>query len=435
MSTNDPKTTAHNDHNVYILGAGFSVDAGLPLIKGFMNRMRDAAAWLGSQAGRERELEAIDRVLRFRLEATGAAYRVPLDVDNVEELFSLASASGDEDLAAKMPLAIAATLDYARTIAKPLAEDRPYDLGVRENSEWARPRNWGRPVRHQPTDNRNGVPDRWFSCPRHEFYLGLIGGYFNPGGPDRRDTIITFNYDTVIEEALAGLGLPFAYGASHLIGREALSDVLSAQNAGDRLRVLKLHGSINWVSELKEIAQDSIKSGGLPYAGSHFLKSRITAFASYSELRTGGHVPLLVAPTWNKVFSGYLAAIWTEAVQALKAATRVIILGYSMPATDQHFKYLLAAGLQDNISLRKIFFVNPALIDEQKKSLLNERLFSVFRREHFERGIIELEPLDIQQFFAGAAHEPSGRALIGRTLNPLEQNFNEARWVGLGFWQ
>ena len=232
MSTNDPKTTAHNDHNVYILGAGFSVDAGLPLIKGFMNRMRDAAAWLGSQADRERELEAIDRVLRFRLEATGAAYRVPLDVDNVEELFSLASASGDEDLAAKMPLAIAATLEYARSIAATLAEDRPYELGIKDGSGWTPPRNWGAPVRQTSPQLRGGVPDRWFSCPRYEFYLGLIGGYFNPGGPDRRDTIITFNYDTVIEEALAGLGLPFAYGASHLIGWKAPSDVLSAQNAG-----------------------------------------------------------------------------------------------------------------------------------------------------------------------------------------------------------
>ena len=41
--------TAYNDHNVYILGAGFAAEAGLPLIKDFMNRMRDAAAWLEVQ--------------------------------------------------------------------------------------------------------------------------------------------------------------------------------------------------------------------------------------------------------------------------------------------------------------------------------------------------------------------------------------------------
>lgn len=52
-----------NDHNVYILGAGFSAEAGLPLIKDFMNRMRDAAVWLEEQDGREREIAAIARAL------------------------------------------------------------------------------------------------------------------------------------------------------------------------------------------------------------------------------------------------------------------------------------------------------------------------------------------------------------------------------------
>jgi hypothetical protein len=87
---------AHNDHNVYILGAGFTAEAGLPLIKDFMNRMRDTAAWLEIQGGREREQKAISRVLEFRLRAAAAAHRVPLNVENIEELFSLASASAGE---------------------------------------------------------------------------------------------------------------------------------------------------------------------------------------------------------------------------------------------------------------------------------------------------------------------------------------------------
>ena len=79
---------AHNDHNVYILGAGFAADAGLPLIYDFMERMRDAAAWLAEQGGRDTEVNAIEEVLVFRHRAAGAAYRTPLDVENVEELFT-----------------------------------------------------------------------------------------------------------------------------------------------------------------------------------------------------------------------------------------------------------------------------------------------------------------------------------------------------------
>jgi hypothetical protein len=60
--------------------------------------MRDAAAWLQNQRGRDRERTAIEQVLKFRLSAARASYRIPLNVENVEELFSLASASGDSQL-------------------------------------------------------------------------------------------------------------------------------------------------------------------------------------------------------------------------------------------------------------------------------------------------------------------------------------------------
>jgi hypothetical protein len=65
----DHTSKAQNDHNVYILGAGFSAEAGLPLIKDFMNRMRDAAAWLDTEGERKEEITAIERVLDFRLQA------------------------------------------------------------------------------------------------------------------------------------------------------------------------------------------------------------------------------------------------------------------------------------------------------------------------------------------------------------------------------
>jgi len=47
------------------------------------------------------------------------------------------------------------------------------------------------------------------------------------------------------------------------------------------------------------------------------------------------------------------------AVEVLQEATRLIIVRLSFRTIDAHFKYLLAAGLMDNSSLRKIFIVNP----------------------------------------------------------------------------
>ena len=105
-----------NDHNVYLLGAGFSVPAGMPVIANFMFVLRDAQAWLSTQ-NRAREAEAIESVLAFRLAATPAAYRVQLDLENIEELFSFASIA-DEGLSDSIRVAIAATLDYCNVIAQ-----------------------------------------------------------------------------------------------------------------------------------------------------------------------------------------------------------------------------------------------------------------------------------------------------------------------------
>ena len=80
----------HNDHNVYILGAGFSRDAGIPLVAGFLNAMRDSLDWLENEE-RHEEVEAVKQVLAFRRQASAATSWIDVDPDNIEELFSVAS--------------------------------------------------------------------------------------------------------------------------------------------------------------------------------------------------------------------------------------------------------------------------------------------------------------------------------------------------------
>ena len=100
------------DRNVYIVGAGFSADAGIPLVKDFMRKLRDGLRWLKVN-GRDSEVSAVKRVLKFRSEAASAVELVSLDLEDIEELFSLESAASSGNIARDLPLAIAATLDYA----------------------------------------------------------------------------------------------------------------------------------------------------------------------------------------------------------------------------------------------------------------------------------------------------------------------------------
>jgi len=108
---------------------------------------------------------------------------------------------------------------------------------------------------------------------------------------------------------------------------------------------------------------------------------------------------MLIPPTWNKVLGAFLADVWDSAVAALRTATRIIVIGYSIPETDLHFKFLLATGLQDNVSLRKIIFVNP---DSEGVS---QRVTSLFRPE---LRLVEVVPNDTHNLFS------SGRSLIAR---------------------
>jgi len=347
------------NHNVYILGAGFSANAGLPLVNNFLERMADAVEWLYSN-NRESEAEAVRRVFDFRLRAAGAAYRAEVNIDNIEELFSLASASEGEARADEVVSAIAATLDFAELTTK-----RPTcKVTVREESgqgSWI------------GTDK---------TYPLYQLYAGIISGSMCTAPTKTENTVITLNYDTLLEDALAELNVPFYYGLPTELTAYHESVKCLHSKEREALAVYKLHGSSNWSKPLSR-------------------GSKATIFGNYRDLHKAGGKVLLVPPTWRKVFAEQLIQVWEGAVEALNKATRIVVVGFSMPPTDNHFKYLIAAGLQRNISLRKFLFVNPGLHESRKKdrAVLRRNLFSILRRELEGRGVVEPIPMNAKQFF------------------------------------
>lgn len=327
----------HNNHNVYILGAGFSRLRGLPLINDFMMQMRDALEYHAQNKHRQ-ECDAIRAVLNFRMKASSAAYRVQVDLENIEELFSLASASAnthDESIR----LAIAATLDYGFHANKQLWAR----FGHISLDNFSDIKNWVNP------SSLDAYSRSLKRIPAYQYIVrALIGNRAGEGGME--DTFITFNYDTILEDALDALGTQYSLGFE----RSASSKSSSA------IHVLKLHGSTNWA-----IPKDK--------------RSEVKVFESYRHVVNEGLTPYLVPPTWKKDSRGALNHIWSHSLKALENATRVVIIGFSIPPTDLHFKYLLAAGLQNNYSLREIVFVNP----EPGLQLVKDRCAQLFaNQEH-----------------------------------------------------
>jgi hypothetical protein len=59
--------------------------------------------------------------------------------------------------------------------------------------------------------------------------------------------------------------------------------------------------------------------------------------------------------------SGYaeiIAPVWKSAVEELKSATRICIVGYSIPETDAFFKYLITMALAGNHPLYNLIVVD-----------------------------------------------------------------------------
>lgn len=346
------------NHNVYILGAGFSRDGGIPVIKEFLERMASSVEWLYDH-DRNDEADAIGRVLEFRRRAANATYRININVDNIEDLFSLASASELETFTNDMTTAIAATLDFAQLTTAPLDCTIEKKKVIDESGQW----------------ERHKTPYTIY-----QVYAGILSGLFCENFRSMKNTVITFNYDTLLEDALLEIGGSFNYGLPSNLADYHPSAKFTIQDiASHPLYIYKLHGSVNWSIGKKP---DDI----------------IGIYRHYKDIQMEGKGVLLIPPTWQKAFSGHFAHIWAKAVGALNTATRIIVIGFSMPPTDTHFKYLLAAGLQNNISLRKFLFINPGLSKDDEKEYLRGNLFRILRTELEERGTVELQALSTRNF-------------------------------------
>lgn len=294
----------HVDHNVYILGAGFSVEAGLPTVSDFMDRMRHVHDALVRAGDDGPAAQAIRTVLDWRVDAANAAYNVQVDLDDFEELFSLAVLSQREDVTAAIPTAVAATIVRLQDARAPGAH---------------------RFLSHRVRRDEGGEDDH--------LYAGLIARLLGRA-PTSRDTFVSFNYDTVVELALRHLGRSWDYGVPSL----GETRIQPGHDARPPVSLLKLHGSINWTRDEADTVQ-ATHPGQAPSP-------------------TAGR-PFILPPIWAKLPSDILIETWRAAVDALRSATRIAIIGFSAPRHDEHFRYLLAAGLRENISLEQVVLVNP----------------------------------------------------------------------------
>ncbi|MBS1560990.1 MAG: SIR2 family protein [Bacteroidetes bacterium] len=321
------------DHVVCIVGAGASTIAGIPMVNDFIHAMPAALEW-ARQRGLNTAADSVSSVLQKRRGAASGGYRTNLDLDNIEHLFSYLSMKVEETT--DLNHAICATIMYAQEVHK---SNKVY---VNRNAL----------VKGPLYDRLDNDP----TLSEAEVWLAALIGIDGLTEVNWTCDLVTLNYDTVIEEALAGLGKSVNYNASYLSIDSLRASVFN--NNPSAVNVFKLHGSSNWALPGKQ-------------------GKNVTVFQNYETIQTMNLTPEIVPPVWNKEANGVLSSVWGNAMKSLEKASHIVVFGYSFPETDQHMKYLLSAGLEQNIRLRSVSVLDPyptGVVERVEKFLNVNRL-------------------------------------------------------------
>lgn len=378
--------------NVIILGAGFSHDAGIPMLSNFIERM-----WEYSIRGKAGEsiLNSLDQdilseALNIRSEMDGYHGRVAFDDRNIEDILSmlafnlLGGGTSDRNKLKAFINAISRTIELSCNVKHPglPSGERPSYQRISEGSDIYR-----------------------------RFWKALFKWYENEKS---LPTIITFNYDLVLERSLfqvltniyynnrhsnqvpfKNLSLDYQYkhfpqqnfeinyarygGHSGKDGTiMELSENIDLDDCAS-IELLKLHGSLNFPNARGKSSEDKL---------------------SLTDVIEN---PYILPPVSNKQSNGSGNQSWKTALQRLREAKNVVFVGYSLPKTDMYMQFFLKAALGPNQELNRLFVFDPTLWDnsEAASEMRNryEMCFSEQLRSRIEFMPELINPIDSS--FAG----------------------------------
>lgn len=170
-----------------------------------------------------------------------------------------------------------------------------------------------------------------------------------------RCSVITLNYDTLIERVAVVKGRPVHTGRLYpipltLAGRRAA--LFGGSGDLETFKLFKLHGSINWFysgrsnSYGEEIYYVPC-SGGLEGL---FAAARGQDPESVHWTNVRDKTALIIPPVLDKnIFFQHeaLRSLWALASQAIKKARRIVCMGYSLPSSDITMAQFLRSSSPD----------------------------------------------------------------------------------------
>lgn len=342
---------------VFILGAGASKQAGVPVMKDFLKSARTLLE--------NNQVTDADSDFRTVIDAIGqlqgVCAKADLNLQDVESVFAafemarLLNRFGSYNDAQIDGLMRAMKVVIARTVEKQLT------FGVEGTSATPPP-------------------------PYREF-ANLVKHLRQNAHPAKTVSVMTFNYD---------LGCDFAFYFDRMPVDYALGD--NADNGA--VPLLKLHGSVNW-------ALCAVCGAAVPWPIPAFFQTNrwrimagvgsanLSVSTKLASLQHNGHSVgtgvLVVPPTWSKSRQyEVLKPVWIRAGRELSEAENIFVIGYSRPLSDEFFRYLFTMGAEGKAVLQRFWVFNPdPLVEGRFSDLLGsagKQAFGLYK-ETFNQGL------------------------------------------------
>jgi hypothetical protein len=302
---------------VYFLGAGFSCAAGLPNTAQLLAKAHELAqtksSWgLSKQLGRR-----LTDAYRFFYPSAGEGFR-----PEVVDFFSVLSSYLQIDTGG-LPQGFA-------------------DRQLLQDLRFA--------IVHVLCDALRGLTPEALKQPHV-----LLDEMLKPG-----KVVITTNWDNLVERACAARGVPLR---------------LAGDPSDNFLLLLKLHGSVDWV--VKSAAKKPVAKGTYSLlselqnaahprrrdpAGAEVLRVRLEREGrAWQTIKGASAEPYMITMSPGKADSlGPLLGLWAKAYRSVSSASRLRVIGYSMPSDDIEIRTLLRAGVLRGPEDPTVEIWNPA---------------------------------------------------------------------------
>lgn len=204
---------------------------------------------------------------------------------------------------------------------------------------------------------------------------------------DGRVSVVTFNHNLLIENALSTLptnryGSAWCFRHAYSLGGSALEPVGDESERfsdtcpgfrGEHVQVLKLHGSCNWVYRTRNVYPSAQVARGdrklMLWENMRLSQATAVQWGGGGGRSSWYMWPLIVPPVYEKhsyITQPPLKRVWDGAADALANATRVIFWGYSFPRADLHARYFFSHAAHANHALRRPVLINPDPVAEDE---------------------------------------------------------------------